>query len=314
MVEVLINQSRKEVIMEYFFITIGCILMALGIGVFLVEAKVVPGGASGLSMAIHYLTDGKIGVGLASWLINIPLFIWGLKELGKEFGIRTFYGFTVTSIFMDLFRGDFPGLKWFRTQDLQSIKYLYENDFFFFVLIGTVLLGVGLGIIFKFKGTTAGSDIVAAILNKKYGTKPGNGIIIIDTFVIIFASIIIGMNATPDSKPLIALICYALFLVFFSSKIIDIVIEGFDYVRAALIFSEKKDEIAEQILKKMNRGATAIKSRGLYSHKDTEIIYTVITMKEIGKLTDLVKSIDPNSFMVITMVHEVVGHGFRRRL
>lgn len=314
MTEIIIKQFKKDVVLDYIFITIGCALMAFGIGVFLVEAKVVPGGASGLSMAIHYITDGKIGVGLASWLINIPLFIWGLKELGKEFGIRTFYGFTVTSFFLDLFRGDLPGLSWIRFQDNVAIKYLYHNDFLFFVLIGTVLLGVGLGIIFKFKGTTAGSDIVAAILNKKYGIKPGNGIIIIDTFVIIFASIIIGMKATPDSKPLLALIFYALFLVFFSSKIIDFVIDGFEYVRAALIFSDKKDEIAEQILVKMKRGATAIKSRGLYRNKDSEIIYTVITLKEIGKLTDLVKSIDPNSFMVLTMVHEVVGHGFRRRM
>jgi uncharacterized membrane-anchored protein YitT (DUF2179 family) len=310
----IIKQSKKDIFTEYFFVTIGCMIMALGIGVFLVEAKVVPGGASGLSMAIHYLTDGKIGVGLASWLINIPLFLWGLKELGREFGIRTFYGFTVTSIFMDLFRGDFPGLRWIRTQDLTSIRYLYEHDFFFFILIGTVLLGVGLGIIFKFKATTAGSDIVAAVLNKRYGTKPGNGIIIIDTFVIIFASIVISWQNPSDTKPLLALIFYALFLVFFSSKIIDTVIEGFDYVRAALIFSDKKDEIAEQIMVKMNRGATAIKSRGIYRNTDSEIIYTVITLKELGKLTDLVKSVDPNSFMVITMVHEVVGHGFRRRM
>lgn len=314
MLDFSLKKSRKDIIFEYGMIIVGCALMALGIGVFLVEAKVVPGGASGLSIAIHYLTDSKIGVGLAAWFINIPLFIWGMIELGKEFGIRTFVGFTVTSFFIDLFRGDIPFFRWIRFQDTLSIKYLQENDFFFFVLIGTILLGVGLGIIFKFKATTGGSDIVSAILNKRFGIKPGNGIILIDFFIIIIASTIIGFKSGPESKPIIVIILYALFLVFFSSKIIDFVIEGFEYVRAALIFSDKREIIAEQIMQKMKRGATAIKSRGLYRDLDTEIIYTVITLKEIGKLTDIVKSIDPNSFMVLTMVHEVVGQGFRRRM
>jgi len=314
MVEVLTKQMKKDALIDYTIVTIGCLMMAIGIGVFLVDAKVVPGGASGLSMAVYYLTNGTIGVGLATWIINIPLFFWGIKELGKEFGIRTFYGFTVSSVFTDFFRGDLPGFGMVRLQDSESIRYLFENDFFFFVLIGAVLVGVGLGLIFKFRATTGGSDILAAIMNKKFGIKTGNAIILIDFAVIFIAGTVLGMKGLTDDKPLIVLLLYAFFLVFFSSKIIDMVIDGFDYVRAALIFSDKKDEIAEQILQKMNRGATAIKSRGLYRNIDAEIIYTVITMKEIGKLTNLVKSIDPNSFMVITMVHEVVGHGFRRRV
>lgn len=314
MVEVITRQMKKDIVLDYIFVTLGCIMMALGIGVFLVDAKVVPGGASGLSMAVHYLTNGAIGVGLATWLMNIPLFFWGIKELGKEFGIRTFYGFTVSSVLTDFFRGDLPGFGFIRLQDSESIQYLYKHDFFFFVLIGSILLGVGLGVIFKFRATTGGSDILAAIMNKRWGMKTGNAIIIIDFAVIFIAGMVIGLKDLSGDKPLIVLIFYALFLVFFSSKIIDIVIDGFDYVRAALIFSEKKDQIAEEILQKMNRGATAIKSRGLYKNSDSEIIYTVITLKELGKLTDLVKSIDPKSFMVITMVHEVVGHGFRRRL
>ena len=99
--------KRVKIAIEYFAIAFGAAIMAIGIGVFLVDAKVVPGGVSGLSMAVHYLTG--LQVGLLIWILNIPLYIWGVKELGKEFGVRTFFGFTLNSFFIDFFRGDVPG-------------------------------------------------------------------------------------------------------------------------------------------------------------------------------------------------------------
>lgn len=314
MVELIRRQLKRDIFLDYAIITLGCILMGFGIGVFLVDAKVVPGGASGLSMAVYYLTNGKIGVGLVNWLINIPLFVYGIKVLGSEFGIRTFYGFTVSSFFTDLPRGDIPGLGFIRLQDSETVRYLQTNDFFFYILIGTLLVGIGLGLIFKFRATTGGSDILAAIMNKKWGIKTGNSIIILDFFVIFVAGLVIGLKDITGDKPLFVLIVYALLVVFVSSKIVDFVIDGFEYVRSALIFSDKNEEISQAILKDLNRGATAIKARGLYRNIDMEIIYTVVKIKEIGKLTEIVKSIDPNSFMVITTVHEVVGRGFRRRI
>lgn len=298
---------------DYIFIAIGAAIMSLGIGVFLVDAKVVPGGASGLSMAIYYLSGNTFPIGITIWFINVPLFIWGYKELGKRFGIRTFYGFTLVSLFIDLFRGDIPGLGWIRLQDAPAIKDLIQNDFLFMVLIGSVLLGLGLGIIFKFRGTTAGSDIVAAIMQKKFGMKPGQAIMIIDFFVIALAGVIIEfMNLSPD-KPALSLTLYALFLLFVSSKLIDVVIDGFDYARAATIISDKYEEIGEAIIHDLSRGATAIKTRGIYRNIDREMIYTVVTLKELGTLVDLVKSIDPGAFIIINNVHEVLGEGFRRR-
>lgn len=298
---------------DYIFIAIGAAIMSLGIGVFLVDAKVVPGGASGLSMAIYYLSGNTFPIGITIWFINVPLFIWGYKELGKRFGIRTFYGFTLVSIFIDLFRGDIPGLGWIRLQDSLAIKDLMQNDFLFTVLIGSVLLGMGLGIIFKFRGTTAGSDIVAAIMQKKFGMKPGQAIMIIDFFVIAVAGVIIEvMNLSPD-KPALSLTLYAMFLLFVSSKLIDVVIDGFDYARAATIISDKYEEIGEAIISDLSRGATAIKTRGIYRNIDREMIYTVVTLKELGTLVDLVKSIDPGAFIIINNVHEVLGEGFRRR-
>ena len=93
----------KKNLIDYFFITLGAMIMAIGIGVFLVDAQVVPGGVSGLSMALHYLSNNRLPVGLMMWLLNIPLFTWGITVLGKQFGVRTFYGFTINSFFIDLF-------------------------------------------------------------------------------------------------------------------------------------------------------------------------------------------------------------------
>lgn len=309
------NLLKKYPIMDYIFITFGSFIMAAGIGVFLVDAKVVPGGASGLAMAIHYVSGNSIPVGVSLWLINVPLFFWGLKELGKRFGVRTFFGFTLNSLFIDFVRGDLFGLGiGFELHKSQVVVDLMNNDFLFLILIGSTLLGVGLGIIFKFRGTTAGSDIVAAILQKRKGLKPGQAIMIIDFFVIAFAGLIIELKDLADARPAISLTLYAFFLLFVSSKLIDVIIDGFDYARQALIISEKNREIAQAIMDNLSRGCTAFKTRGLYKEIDRDVIYTVVTVRELSQLEQIIKEIDEDAFVIINNVHEVQGKGFRRRI
>jgi uncharacterized membrane-anchored protein YitT (DUF2179 family) len=306
--------SGKFPIIDYIAITFGSAFMALGIGVFLVDAQVVPGGVSGLSMALHYLSGYKLPIGLMIWVFNVPLYIWGLKELGKRFGIRTFYGFTLSSFFIDFFRGDIPGLKIIKLQETQTIKDLLVNDFLFLILVGGSLLGLGLGIIFKFKGTTAGSDIIAAILQKRFGIKPGQAIMFVDFLVIAFAGVIIEFKDLAIDRPAFSLTLYAVFLLFISARIVDVIIDGFDYARAAYIISDKYLEIEEAIQNTLSRGATALKSRGLYQNIEREVIVAIVTLKELGKLQELIKNIDPDAFVVINNVHEVLGNGFRRRI
>ncbi len=305
---------KRSFIVDYFFITIGAAIMAMGIGVFLVDAQVVPGGVSGLSMALHYLSNRTIPVGLLIWVLNIPLFFWGLKELGKKFGIRTFYGFTLNAFFIDFFRGSIPGFNFIRLQDTQTVKDLYNHDFLFLILIGSLMLGIGLGIIFKFKGTTAGSDIVAAIMQKRFGLKPGQAIMFIDFFVIALAGLIIEVKHLSPDKPAMSLTLYALFLLLVSSKIVDVIIDGFDYARMAYIISDKNDEIANTIMNELSRGATGLRAHGLYKNVEREILVSVVTLREVGQLIDMIKEIDPEAFVIISNVHEVLGEGFRRRI
>jgi uncharacterized membrane-anchored protein YitT (DUF2179 family) len=288
--------------------------MASGIGVFLVEAKVVPGGVSGLSMAIHYLSGYRIPVGLMMWLMNIPLYIWGIRELGKQFGVRTLIGFTMSSFFVDLLRGQIPGLRFIKLHLHPSIVRLQQEDFLLLVLVGGVLLGIGLGLIFKFKGSTAGSDIFAAVARKRWGIKPGVSFIVVDFCVILIAAVVIHTKHLALHRSVLSLTLYAMFLVFISSRIIDVILDGFDYARSAMIISSKNNQIAKVIMEDLSRGATAIEGRGLYKNQKLEILYTVLSRKEIGLLTETVKQIDPEAFIIVDNVHEVLGAGFRPRI
>jgi uncharacterized membrane-anchored protein YitT (DUF2179 family) len=307
--------SKNQVIFDYLMLTFGTMLMALGISVFLLDARVVPGGASGLSMALHYLSSQKIPVGVLSWCINLPLFIWGLKELGNRFAVRTFYCFTMNSIFIDVFRGQFPLFKTYNLAEHPVIRSFAQSDFFFMVLVGAVLLGIGLGIIFKFKGTTAGSDIIASILSKRYGLKPGQVLLIIDFLVIAFAGYIIDIKGLAIGRPALVLTFYALLLLFVYSRLIDTIMDGLDYARMVLIISENKiDEIRELILYKIKRGGSLIDAKGLYNNNKKDLVMVVVSTKQLSDLTDSVKKIDPAAFIVVSEAYEVLGKGFRRRV
>lgn len=305
------KSTNDHPIIDYTAIAFGAAIMAIGIGVFLVDAKVVPGGVSGLSMSVHYLTG--LPVGLMIWVLNIPLYIWGVKELGKEFGVRTFFGFTLNSFFIDFFRGDVPGFSFIRLQDTSTIKNLQQNDFMFLILIGAALLGLGLGIVFKFRGTTAGSDIVAAIMQKRFGVKPGMAIMVTDFFVILLAGFIIELKDLAGDRSAVTLTFYALFLLFVAGRLVDVIMDGFDYARSVNIISDKNEEIAKAIMDDMSRGATALKARGFYRNIDREMLTTVVTLKELSKLLAIIKNVDPKAFVTVSNVHEVMGEGFRRR-
>ena len=193
------------------------------------------------------------------------------------------------------------------------MQYLLHNDFFFFVLVGAVFLGVGLGVIFKFKGTTAGSDIVAAIARKRWKLKPGLTIIITDFFVICIAGISIHINGLSPDVPVIVLMLYSFLLLLVSAPLIDLIIFGFDNAKSAYIISDKHEEVAKEITVGLGRGATAFHGRGHYRGIERDIIFTVVSRREIFRLVERVRKIDPDAFMIISRVHEVLGEGFMPR-
>lgn len=316
----MISSHKIRILFEYTIITLGSLLSALGLGLFLVEANVVPGGITGISMAINFVWDG-ISVGTLILLLNIPLFFWGIKELGNAFGIRTFYGFVTNSIFIDLFRGEFCKFitaDWWTfhgwaVQNTVPLQYMKNHDFFFFMLIGTVLVGIGLGMIFKFKGTTAGTEIVCAILKKRCGIKPGISMLAVDCVVITLATVVLYFNPQDGNIPVLVLAMYAIGSLYGQSMILDHVVYGFDYAKNMMIMSSKNEEIAQYIMQKLDRGVTSFYARGMYTNKDRDVLMTIVSPNDARELAPHIRKLDPNAFVILSNVHEVLGEGFRSR-
>jgi len=284
------KQKIKAMVYEYVWLAVGSSIMSLGLVLFLIPGKIAPGGVSGIGIVLHHLFN--LPVGLIMLLFNIPLFILGLKVLGKQFGPRTFFSFIFVSVTTDFF------------DEVLHLGAATEN-LLLTSIFGGILLGIGLGIVFRFKGTTGGSDIIGQIIHKYSNITVGTAILIVDFFIISFAGL-----AFHD----VNLALYGFISLYFSSKVLDVILDGFDYARSFYIISEKQDAIIEAITKEMGRGGTEICGKGFYTRKERNILFTVVTRKEVATLRQLVKEIDPNSFVIIANVHEVLGEGFRPRV
>jgi uncharacterized membrane-anchored protein YitT (DUF2179 family) len=216
----------------------------------------------------------------------------GLKFLGKRFGARTAFAFTIVSLVYDFFDKIFH-------------PHAATSDPLLSSVFGGIVLGIGLGIVFRAKGTTGGSDILGQMLHKFTNVSVGIGIMIVDFFVISFAGFAFGD---------LTLALYGFISLYASSKIIDLVLDGLDYARSLYIISEKQNAIINAITRDMHRGGTIIKGTGFYTRKDRDILFTVVTRKEVATVRQLVQQIDPNAFVIISNVHEVLGEGFRPRV
>lgn len=283
-------QQIKKIVPEYLGLAFGATMMSVSLILFLVPAKIAPGGVSGLAMVLHH--HWGLPVGMMMLVFNIPLFLLGLKVLGKRFGPRTAFAFTIVSLTYDFFD------KVLHFQPATTEPLLAA-------VFGGIVLGFGLGIVFRMKGTTGGSDILGQIIHKYRNISVGIGIMVVDFFVISFAGF-----AFHDIK----LALYGFISLYASSKVIDVVLDGFDYARSLQIISEKPNEIMNAITRDMHRGGTSINGIGFYTRKERNILFTVVTRKEVATVRQIVQKIDPKAFIIISNVHEVLGEGFRPRV
>ncbi|GAB6138190.1 YitT family protein [Halanaerobaculum tunisiense] len=275
---------NKRIIIDYLVITIGSVLTALGLVMFLVPNKIAAGGVSGLATIIYYLFD--LPVGKVMLTLNIPLFIAGVKELGTKFGVRTLYGILALSVVTDLLAGEVP---------IITHKPLLA------ALYGGGLIGLGLGLVFRAKGTTGGTDLVAQIISKYTSFSSGKSLLLIDFFVIALATVVFD----PEQA------LYALIALFVTSRVIDLVQEGLDIAKATFIISDSAEEIKAKVLEEMDRGVTVLKGEGGFSKADKDILLCTINRSEVSDLKHLVHTIDEDAFVIITEVHEVLGEGFQ---
>jgi len=278
---------KKETVYDYIGITIGSILTAMGLVMFLVPNKIAAGGVSGIATVLFYIFNWPVGLTMLA--INVPLFLVGIRVLGVTFGIRTLYGILTLSLATDYLS---PYLKTLTHDPLLAAIY------------GGVFSGVGLGIVFKFKATTGGTDLVARLLNYYFGFSIGKGLLIIDFLVITFAGVVFSAE----------LALYALIGLFITSKAIDLVQEGFNISKGTFIISDHGAKIKKEILDNMDRGVTVLKGKGGFTDADKEVLLCIISRTEVARLKGLVYDIDQEAFVIITDVHEVLGEGFNESM
>lgn len=272
----------------YLLIVIGSFIMAAGFVLFISPYKLAPGGVYGVAIVLHYLINTPIG--LVGILLDIPLTIIAIKILGPKFGAKTVVGFVLLSAWISLLE-----FTW-------GYEPLVEGDPLLSAIFGGLLIGFGLGLIFKSKASSGGSDIIAMILNKYTKIPIGQLMIAVDA-----AIVMISLVAFDDWKiPL-----YSWIVIFITGKVVDAVIQGVSYDKTCMIITDKPDEVSNKILVDLNRGGTFIKAKGMYSGEEKDMIYTVVNRREVAILQDYIRQVDPNAFMTVIDANEIVGNGFK---
>jgi uncharacterized membrane-anchored protein YitT (DUF2179 family) len=270
-------------------IAVGAALVALAYALFLIPHHIVPGGVSGLSIILHFLL--KTPVGLVVIVLNVPIFVWGLREIGRVYAVKSIVGMVLSALLIDFFT---YVVKFHSVTSNKLLAAIY----------GGILLGVGLGIVFRGNGSTGGTDIVGQVLSRHSNFSTGVAIMVADFVVISLSGLVFHSIES-------ALYGYA--ALFLSSRVIDFVIEGWSYARALLIISEHSERITEMITRDLGRGATRLHGSGGFTGQVRDVIYCVVTKREIPMFKRYIKSIDPQAFVVITDVYEVLGEGFKPR-
>ncbi len=269
----------------YAIITAGILFASIAVNMFLAPHSIVSGGASGVAIIINNITGFPIGITML--LINIPLFIIGAKVLGVGFGIKSLYGTVMFSVLTDLTAG-FPRL---------------SENLLMSAIFGGVLFGLGFGIIFLSGATSGGTDILAALGHKAVPyIDVGKWIFIID-IVVISAGAYFFRNTD--------LVLAGILTLFVSSFLVDYIISGANVAKVAYIISEKSEEIADEIMKKLVRGVTGVYTRGMYIKKDRTMLMCVVKRIELQKLQRIVKEKDAAAFVILTQARQVTGEGFK---
>jgi len=271
---------------QWLGITLGSLVAAIGVALFLVPNKIASGGVSGFSTIIYYLTGWPVGILMI--ICNVPLFLLGFRRFGAKSMVRSLYGALVLSIFID-------ALAFWQGETS------FVGDPLLASLYGGVLAGVGLGLVFRSGGTTGGTDLLARLLYSNLGLSLGNTLLTVDGFVIVLAAIFFDLE----------LALYALIAVFITGRMIDVVLEGISYHKAVLIISDQYEALGKMLLTRLDRGITGLMSRGVYTGKSREALLCVVGQGELTALKEMIYEVDANAFIIITQAHEVLGEGFR---
>ncbi len=279
------EHPRFKKILEYIYILIGSAFIALAFNLFLLPNQIASGGVSGISIILANVLGWEPA--FVQWSFNIPLFISGVLLLGgRQYGLKTLVGTAFLPFVVYL------------SNDLEP----WTRDPLLGALFGGIGVGLGLGIVFRGKGSTGGTDLAAQIINKYTGLSLGTSIAIIDGVIVLAASMIFDIERG----------LYALIGLYVTSKTIDLVQVGIGRSKMTMVITSKQEEVREAILNKIDRGMTKLTAYGGYTDQERPILMCVVDQSEFTKLKQIVKSIDPSAFVIVTDAAEVLGEGFKR--
>ena len=282
-----IPQSWKNILYNLFLISAGNIVFAIGMNSVLIPNRLFGSGVSGIALIIHYLFP-HLDVGVAYFVLNLPLMLLGWFSISRRFMFYTLYGmgfFSLAAAFI-------------------KTPAIALQDPILAALFGGIICGAGAGIVLRSIGSSGGMDIVVIYVNQKFGFRPGSVSFFVNAFILLSGAYFFGLE--------IAL--YTLIYVFTSSRVLDLVITGFNQRLSTLIISEKSQEIAKEIFRRVNRGVTFFKGRGAYTGVERDVIFTITSLTELPKLKEVVFAVDPGAFVVVNHTLEVLGkrHGTRK--
>jgi len=271
-------------IIKYLAIILGSAVMGMGLGLFLIPSKIAPGGISGLSTVLHYLTG--FPTGLIMLVINIPIFILGARSFSKKYIFISFLGMLMLSVFIEVFSAFEPITK----------------DVILASVFGGAFSGIGIGLVFRYGATTGGTDIIVMLLKKRFkNMSTGKFVVLVDAIIVIFAGVVFRKWET---------VLYSTLAMIVSSYMIDTIVEGIDYAKAVFVISDKSDSIAENISNQLFRGTTCLTGFSPYTGNNKNVLLCVVRRYEIAKLKKIIYEADETAFVVISEAKEVLGKGF----
>lgn len=300
---------KRHLLRNSIGIVLAAVVYGMGYAWFLIPFKIAPGGIGGLSQIFYHIFGFPAGVCML--VMNIPLFILGLKLVGKQFGVGTLAGFLLGSFFTDLFAikniyklGFLKNVLETYNQGKPIQEWAFTDNVLLAAIAGSLLLGTAIGTMFRFKGSTGGTDIPVTILKKYYNISITTGYLIIETGIILIIGIVFK---SPN------IIIWGFFTLFLTSRICDIAAEGLPYTKGVFIISDKSDEIKNTIMERLDRGVTVFYGEGGYTNERKKILLCVINKRQMNVLRDWVRKIDPDAFMILSEVSDVMGSGFKSR-
>lgn len=276
----------NKLALAYIMTFIGSLICTIGINAFYIPHHLLSGGIGGIAIMLFYLINVPIGV--AMFVLNIPIMIACYKFMGRKYTVLSIVGTIMFSVLVDA------------TSFLADFNYIHDP--IISTVMGSILNGIGMGLTYRYNGNAGGLDVVAAIIKKFYSLEMGSAVMGINVFIITCAAIMFNLE--------LAVLTFV--GTYISAVVTNKVVIGINQRKTVMIISNHTDEIAEVVIRYLGRGGTIFYGQGAYTHQEKKVLYVIISLTQVSRVKDMIEKIDPKAFMVIGDVSEVIGKGYTK--